>query len=240
MQRSLLFACLVSLLLIPPVCGPPSSAVCWHKIKAVGKEGQGNIEAPKAWQELVKLGPGVLPDVLAALDDADPTSANWLRNAVEAIADRGTDGQAAPYPLTSSKRSSRTRNTPAHARRLAYEWLVRSTQGRSDRLIAAMLNDPGQELRRDAVAARHQGRPASRSRRATRKPRSPRSRRPSRSARDRDQVDQLAKQLVKVGETIDLPGPFRLRPRLAADRPASTTPAAMASRPSIRPKRASI
>ena len=42
------------------------------QIKAVGKEGKGNVEAAKAWQELVRQGPDVLPDVLAGLDDASP------------------------------------------------------------------------------------------------------------------------------------------------------------------------
>src|SRR5439155_2426123 len=76
-------------------------AMCWCRttiatetgspiaqIKAVGKEGKGNVEAAKAWQELVRQGPDVLPDVLAGLDDASPRAANWLRAAVGAVAER--------------------------------------------------------------------------------------------------------------------------------------------------------
>jgi hypothetical protein len=53
------------------------------RIKAVGKEGAGNIEAAKAWKELVTQGPGVLTDVLGGMDDANPIAVNWLRGAVE-------------------------------------------------------------------------------------------------------------------------------------------------------------
>src|ERR1700686_738167 len=58
------------------------------RIKTVGKEGAGNVEAAKAWKELVALGPGVLPDVLGGMDDANPIAVNWLRGAVEAIQDK--------------------------------------------------------------------------------------------------------------------------------------------------------
>ena len=56
------------------------------RIKAVGKEGVGNVEASKALKQLVAQGPGVLTDVLAGMDDANPIAVNWLRGAVEAIA----------------------------------------------------------------------------------------------------------------------------------------------------------
>src|SRR5437660_930311 len=58
------------------------------QIKKVGKEGKGNAAAAKAWRELAKLGPEALPSILAGMDDADAVAANWLRAAVESIADR--------------------------------------------------------------------------------------------------------------------------------------------------------
>src|SRR6266516_1514122 len=57
------------------------------RIKAVGKEGAGNPAAARAWRELVQLGPATLCDVLAGIED-DTVSANWLRSAVDAIAER--------------------------------------------------------------------------------------------------------------------------------------------------------
>src|SRR5207253_914475 len=61
------------------------------RIKADGKEGAGNVEAARAWKELVRRGPDLLLDVLAALDDANPVAANYLRAVGEAIAARDSD-----------------------------------------------------------------------------------------------------------------------------------------------------
>src|SRR5262245_16548819 len=87
-------------------------------IKAVGAEGAGNVEAGAAWRELVQLGPKALPDILTALDDANPTAANWLRNAVDAIAEREL---AANRPLPAAKLEEFVRDTrhTGSVRRLA-------------------------------------------------------------------------------------------------------------------------
>ena len=57
-------------------------------IRAVGKEGQGNAAATKAWQRLAKAEASALPEILAAMDGANPLAANWLRAAVDTIAAR--------------------------------------------------------------------------------------------------------------------------------------------------------
>src|SRR5438552_3066968 len=57
-------------------------------IKAVKREGAGNPAAAAAWKELVQRGPAALPAILAAYDGADATVANWLRSAVDAIAEK--------------------------------------------------------------------------------------------------------------------------------------------------------
>ena len=122
------------------------------RIKAVGKEGAGNIEAARAWKELVAQGPGVLPDVLAGMDDASPIAVNWLRGAVEAIQDKATINN---LQLPADKIEAFLKDTKhaGHSRRLAYECLVRLDRTAADRLLPTMLDDPGSELRRDAVAA---------------------------------------------------------------------------------------
>src|SRR5262249_32486740 len=119
--------------------------------KAVGREGAGNVEASKAWREVVQLGPTVLIDVLTAMDDADATAANWLRSAVDAVAERELQaGRQLPAAkleafLLDTKRNGR-------ARRQAFEWLARVDKSATDRLIPGMLDDPSVELRRDAIA----------------------------------------------------------------------------------------
>src|SRR5262245_44671446 len=52
-------------------------------IRAVGPEGKGNKDAARAWKELVREKALALPEILAALDDANPIAANYLRSAVE-------------------------------------------------------------------------------------------------------------------------------------------------------------
>jgi hypothetical protein len=170
-------------------------------IKKSGKEGSGNVAASKAMRELTQKGPAVLPDVLAALDDADPTAANWLRNAVDAIADRAL---AAGQKLPIDRLEAFLRDTKhaGHARRLAYEWLVRLDPGTPDRLLPGMLNDPGAELRREAVTVvlkRAQQLLDARDKQAKAM-----YQQAFAAARDRDQVKLCVERLKTLGETVHL------------------------------------
>jgi hypothetical protein len=171
------------------------------RIKAVGGEGAGNAEAGRAWRELVQLGPGALLETLAALDDADPTAANWLRNAVDAIADREL---AAGRPLPAAELEAFVRDTrhAGQGRRLAYEWLARIDAKAPDRLLPGMLNDPGAELRRDAVARALED---ARKRKDKDKPVAVAAyRKLFDAARDRDQVELIAKELKGLGAPVDV------------------------------------
>jgi hypothetical protein len=184
------------------------TALLLAKIQFVGKEGQRNPETANAWQELVKLGPAALMDTLQALDDADPVAANWLRNAVDTIAGREL---AAKRPLPADKLEAFIKNTKhvGSARRLAYEWLVKIDPKASERLLAGMLNDPGSELRRDAVAAVFQE--AQQQLDKDDKPAATKTyQKALASARDRDQVDLIAVRLEKLGIKVDLPTHFGL------------------------------
>ena len=175
------------------------------RIKAVGKEGKGNADASAAWRELVKEGPDALPSILAALDDASPTAANWLRSAVDAIADRALRaGKLSPAPL--EKFVKETRHAGA-ARRLAFEWLVKAEPAARGRLLAGMLNDPGSELRREAVEVElkkaealfeNDDRGAALA--AYRKLLA--------ASRDRDQVKLIAERLEQLGVPVDLTSQF--------------------------------
>lgn len=98
---------LLALLLTSPAAGADTAALL-ARLKAVGKEGAGNAEAGKAWKELVQAGPEELPAILAALDDADATAANWLRAAVDAVAERAL---AAGRPLPKEQLEKFVRDT---------------------------------------------------------------------------------------------------------------------------------
>ena len=122
------------------------------QIKAVSREGAGNQEAGAAWRELVSLGGDALLPTLAAMDDASPAAANWLRSAVNALAEKEkAAGRKLPADKLEAFVTDRQRE-PA-ARRLAYEVLVEADSKAPERLLPTMLDDPSVELRRDAVAA---------------------------------------------------------------------------------------
>ncbi len=186
--------------------GADETAPLLAKIKAVGKEGAGNAEATKVFRELVKHGPESLVAILAAMDDADPTAANWLRNAVDAIAERELKaGRKLPADRLEAFVLDAKHN--GKARRLAYEWLVRVDKTAPDRLLPGMLQDPSTELRRDAVA-----RVVNESQALLEKDDKIAAKaafeKAFRGARDRDQVDAIVKELKKLGVEVDLPRHF--------------------------------
>jgi hypothetical protein len=192
------------------VLRPPGSAgeadALLARIKSVGREGAGNAEAGQAWRELVRLGPAALLPTLAAMDGADATAANWLRTAVDAIAEHE---QAAGKALPADKLEEFVRQTShaGPARRLAYEWLTRTDRTAPDRLLPGMLQDPSLELRRDAVA-----RALAEAEKILQKGDNPAAlaafQKVFAAARDRDQVDAVAKQLKALGAEVDLAAHF--------------------------------
>src|SRR5947209_6474029 len=67
------------------------------RLQAVGPEGAGTQEAAAAWKELVGRGIEALFPTLTALGTAEPRAANWLRSAVDAIAEKEKQaGRALP------------------------------------------------------------------------------------------------------------------------------------------------
>src|SRR5260370_13437152 len=112
------------------------------KIKSVGREGVGNVEASKAWRELVKLGPDALIDILTGMDDANATAANWIRGAVDAIAE-GELNAGRPLPNAKLEAFVRDRKRNGRARRQAFEWLSRVDKTVAGRPVTRILDDPG-------------------------------------------------------------------------------------------------
>jgi hypothetical protein len=170
------------------------------RIKAVGREGVGNVEAAKALKQLVALGPGAMPDVLAGMDDASPVATNWLRAAIEAMQDKAVQsGQKIPIAKLEAFLADKSHN--GRARRLAYECLVRNDPKTPERLLPTMLNDPSPELRRDAVARKLESFGKAPTRNQLEELLS--------HARDRDQINAIAKDLKdKHAIKIDLTKQF--------------------------------
>jgi hypothetical protein len=172
------------------------------KLLAVGPKGAGNREAAEAWEQVARADASQLPAILAALDEAGPLAANWIRCAADAIAEREMrrgDG----LPLADLEQFVLDRRHAPRARRLAYEWLVRADPSAADRLIPGMLDDPSVELRSDAVARLiyQADQVAERSEPAKALTL---YRKALTAARDLDQIRRLAAGLRKQGEKVDL------------------------------------
>ena len=120
------------------------------KIKSVSKEGAGNQEAQAAWKDLVAQGGDALFPTLIALDDATPVAANWLRSAVNAIAEKAGSKS---FPAAKLEEFVKDMKHSPAGRRIAYEILADADPKTPERLLPGMLNDPSNEIGRDSVAA---------------------------------------------------------------------------------------
>ncbi len=170
---------------------------------AVQGKGQGNVEAAQAWERIVRRGPEAIPPLLAALDEAKPLAANWIRSAVEAIAETALR-EKKPLPQRKILAFLQDRRHQPRARRLAWELLLAANPSLAQRLVPSFLDDPSVELRREAVARLiEQIRQKEKS--GTGKEELVRLYRQALSAaRDEDQVNLLAEKLRSLGQKVDL------------------------------------
>ena len=125
-------------------------AAALQSIRAVAPQGQGHSEAALAMKTVSHASAGDLPQILAAMDGANPIATNWLRGAAEAVAQRAAAEKQLPVAdlenfLADQKHSPR-------GRRLAYELVAGVDPTAEQRLIPTLLDDRSLELRRDAVA----------------------------------------------------------------------------------------
>ena len=202
-MRLLRGACLLAVPLLlpsPAAAADKDPAPLLARIKAVRKQGAGNAEAAAAWKELVRLGPSALLPTLAAMD-ADPLTSNWLRAAADAIAEKALAARQLSAKDLEAFVLQKKHN--GAARRIAYEWLVRLDPSAPGRLLPGMLDDPGAELRRDAVAVVLKDADGLRSK-GDREAAVAAYRKALAAARDEDQVEAAAKQLKTLGVTADL------------------------------------
>ena len=175
-----------------------------NAIRNISREGGGNEAAAAAVRTLSSSSAGDLPKILAAFEDASPLAVNYLRNVVEAVADRhATDGT---IPAEELETFITTKSNDPRARRLAFEVLSRVDSTAADRLIPGMLLDPSPEFRRDAVQrliseARSLGDDAGKKAIEV-------YRRALSGATDTDLVKEISKALKDRGEDVDLVSHF--------------------------------
>ena len=176
-------------------------------LREVGHEGKGYRAATAAWAQLTEQGRvEQLPQILAAFDGAELLAVNWLRGAVDTIAERQLQAQG-KLPITLLESFLKEKQHDPRARRLAYEWIVRDDPTARERLIPGMLDDPSLELRRDAVA-----RVLSAAEEALKQKNNEQAlagfRQALDAARDLDQVKVVTEALKQLGRPVDLPRHF--------------------------------
>jgi hypothetical protein len=171
-------------------------------VKKVGREGAGNAAAARAWKRLVARGPAVLTAVLAAVDDDNLTAANWLRPAVDAIAEKAV-AAGTPLPAADLECFIADKSHSSAGRRLAYEVLCRADRTTPDRLLPKMLHDPSPDLRRDAVARVLTQARAAAAKKATRDAVAA-YRKALGGACDPEQVEVIARELQPLGVKVDV------------------------------------
>jgi hypothetical protein len=176
-------------------------------LQKVGHEAAGNRAATKAWAVVAAADARQLPTMLAALDDAGPLAANYLRTAIEAVAER-TLAQGQELPQVELEQYVLDRTHSPRSRQLAFEWLAKVDPTAPDRLTPKFLNDPSLELRRQAVERLFQEGSALIAEAANDQRKTKAGiatlRRAFDAARSLDQIAKLDKELTKLNEQVDL------------------------------------
>jgi hypothetical protein len=175
-------------------------------INAVGPKGAGHPAAIAALKQLGQADASQIPEILMGMDGANPLSANWLRAAVETIAQRELDrGGRLPQAELEAFLAGGTHSP--QARSLAYDLILRVDPAAQPRLVPGLLQDSSMELRRDGVAFALV---------AARKLVDGQAKAPAidayhkalSAARDLDQINEAAKQLRELGQTVDVAAHF--------------------------------
>jgi hypothetical protein len=120
------------------------------RIRAVGAQGAGSVEARAARDKLAGAGPDVLPALLVGMDTPDTVAANWLRTAFDEIVTRTMESDPTALPTDKLQQFLLDPQRQGRARRLALEVLTKLDVATPGRIIPSLLDDP--EFRRDAVA----------------------------------------------------------------------------------------
>jgi len=186
----------------------PDLAPLVTALRAVGPEGAANESAAAAWKSLAAAPASSLPEVLKALDGANPLAQNWLRAAAGTIADRTLAAQQ-PLPVDALETLLRDTSHAPGARSLAWDLLRLADAPRADALTMSFLNDPAAELRRPAVTrlldeAKSQAAAGQKDQAADT------AEKAFRAARDEDQITQAVDQLKELGRTLDVAGQLGL------------------------------
>jgi hypothetical protein len=169
----------------------------------VDKEGSGNEAASIAWQSLAKTPVTELPQLLSAMNEANPLAANWLRAAIRSI----SDGSKGKLPLSALEAFLKDGKNSSAARTLAFDLIREADSKLADTLTPSLLEDTSAELRRYPI-----GQLQEEADKALEKGDKPGAAKlfsqAFQAARDEDQIKALSKKLKDLGQPIDMPQHF--------------------------------
>jgi hypothetical protein len=165
-------------------------------LKGVTREGATNDAAGPAWKTVVDAGPTAFAPVILAVDDANPTAANWLLSAARAIAENDKKAGRKTHNLV-YERMLVNRGLAPSVRRLAYELLADQDAAAAARMLSGLLDDPQPDLRREAVADQLKKLQAG-------GPALVPLEKLFAYAREKDQAEEIAKELEKAGKAVSV------------------------------------
>lgn len=186
-------------------------------IKSISREGKGNDDAGPAWKTIVSKGGAALMPTLEAFDDSNPTAANWLRTAVEAIVD-GEKAAGRNIPLDKLQQFVVTTNHASSARALAFELLALRDPLAKSRLLPGFTNDKSSDLRRQAIEYVLE-RVEKRDKTALK----PGLEDLYTCTRDKDQIELIAKKLEELGVKVNIAEQFAFVTHFALVGPFDST-----------------
>ncbi len=173
------------------------------KLQAVGAKGQGHREATAAWQRLSRADVSQLTEILGGMQGAGELGQNWIRAAVETIAQRELK-QGGRLPVEALEEFLSDTDQAPRGRRLAYELIAGVDGTAPQRLIPPLLDDPSLELRRDAIVvqlAKAEGLVEAGSQADA----VAAYRRALTASRDLDQIKAASAALRSLGQPVDVP-----------------------------------
>jgi hypothetical protein len=175
-------------------------------IRNIGPKGEGHVAAQQAWKALAAQPASKLVAVLAGFEGANQLATNWLRGAVDAIAQTSLN-ESNSLPERELQAFIIDHNNAPLARLTAYEWLLRVNPKLKESLLPHFLDDRSLELRRDAVASLLE-----KAESAANGPQSKTAldgyRNALNHARDLDQINEATKRITDLGGKVDLPRHF--------------------------------
>ena len=111
-------------------------------------KGEGNLSAGEAWLKISSLPPSSIPNLLNAMNHANPIGDNWIRSAIEKI----SENSESSLPVKKILQFLEDKSNSGEAREQAFQVLQSSNKDHAKKLIPTFLKDPTISLRRKAVS----------------------------------------------------------------------------------------